>query len=101
MPKYLEDHINATGSHNFQVIAGRGKGKSTMIRRILELNNMTESMLPETGSSETTKSPTAYKFKSGIKTAPIFWGVYLHFLEKNIDAYLWDMPGLGGKKVSD
>jgi len=79
-----------------------------MVREILLLNNMTESSptdpkygrLPETGSSETTKSPTPYKFKSGIKYAPIVMGIYLKFWEKNIDAYLWDMPGLGGKKVS-
>ena len=101
MPKYLEDHINSTNSINFQVIAGRGKGKSTMVREILLLYNRAESSntetkyerLPETGSSETTKSPTPYILKSGIKT------VYLYFLENYIDVYVWDMPGLGGKNL--
>ena len=39
MPKYLEEHINSTNSINFQVIAGRGKGKSTMVREILQRYN--------------------------------------------------------------
>ena len=104
MPKYLADHINSTNSINFQVIAGRGKGKSTMVREILERYNRADSsnteakceMLPETGSFETTKSPTPYKLKSGIKI------VYPYFFEliriaKDIDVYVWDMPGLGGK----
>ena len=107
MPKYLQDHKKSTNSINFQVIAGRGKGKSTMVREILLLNNMAESSnaetkyerLPETGSSETTKWPTPYKFKSEMKT------VYLNFFSLNffqynryIDVYVWDMPGLGGKR---
>ena len=79
MPKYLNDHINSTKSLNFQVIGSRGKGKSTMVRHILELNNKADSPnsnLPKTGSSETTRKPTPYKLTNEI--------------------YLWDMPGLGG-----
>ena len=68
-----------------------------MVREILLLYNLASNTeakyerLPEIGSTETTKSPTPYKLKSGIKA------VYLTFFEKDIDLYLWDMPGLGGK----
>ena len=90
MPEYLGEHMeSAPGSINFQVIAGRGKGKSTMVRQLLEMNNCADSgnqNLPETGSSETTKNPTPYKFKNGIKN-------------QSPTVYLWDMPGLGGKKI--
>ena len=50
--------------------------------------------LPESGSSETTKIPTPYKFKT-MKT------VYFYFWDRNVDVYLWDMPGLGGKEALD
>lgn len=77
-PKFLSKHLNETDSLNFQVIGARGKGKSTVVRHILELNKVAESsgVLPETGSSETTLKPTKYKLTNQI--------------------YLWDMPGLGG-----
>ena len=49
---------------NFQVIGGRGKGKSTMIRNLLKTQNLDEYHdLPESGSSETTKKPSPYKIK--------------------------------------
>ena len=98
MPKYLADHKKSSpNSINFQVIAGRGKGKSTMVREILSRMGEYDSKykgLPESGSSETTKIPTPYKFKT-IKT------VYFFFWNRNNDVYLWDMPGLGGKKALD
>ena len=85
MPKYLEKHMTSTNkSLNFQVIGSRGKGKSTMVRHILELNNKADSPnsnLPKTGSSETTLKPTPYKLTNHI--------------------YLWDMPGLGGNATSN
>jgi len=89
MPKYLGKHIESfPDSINFQVIAGRGKGKSTMVRQLLEMNNSADSgnkNLPEVGSSETTIKPTPYKFKNGVKN-------------ESQTVYLWDMPGLGGKQ---
>ena len=104
MPKYLQDHKKSTNSINFQVIAGRGKGKSTMVREILLLNNLAElskteakyERLPETGSSETTKCPTPYKFKS-VKTVSLYF-FEIFRIEKYVAVYVWDMPGLGGKK---
>ena len=102
MPKYLEKHTKSiqsynTHSINFQVIAGRGKGKSTMVREILLLNNMTDpdstyESLPESGSSETTKIQTPYKIKTMEK-------VYCYFFKTYIHVFLWDMPGLGGTKT--
>ena len=87
MPKYLGKHIESfPDSINFQVIAGRGKGKSTMVRQLLEMNNCADSgneNLPEVGSSETTKEPTPYKLKKGVN-------------DLSPTVYLWDMPGLGG-----
>ena len=88
VPEYLKEHIESNpDSVNFQVIAGRGKGKSTMIRQLLEMNNYADSgigNLPEVGSSETTKRATPYKFKNGVKN-------------QSPTVYLWDMPGLGGQ----
>ena len=80
MPKYLKEHMQKFDSINFQVIGSRGKGKSTMVRHLLELENRADSAnasLPKTGSSETTREPTAYEYTKGV--------------------HLWDMPGLGGK----
>ena len=60
MPKYLRSHITKHDSINFQVIGGRGKGKSTMIRHLLELENKADDGnkdLPEAGSSDTTREP--------------------------------------------
>ena len=89
MPKYLGKHIESfPDSINFQVIAGRGKGKSTMVRQLLEMNNSADSgnkNLPEVGSNETTMKPTPYKFKNGVKN-------------ESPTVFLWDMPGLGGKQ---
>ena len=80
MPKYLEEHIKKFDSINIQVIGSRGKGKSTMVRHLLEIQNRADSAnasLPKSGSSETTLEATAYEYTKGV--------------------YLWDMPGLGGK----
>ena len=61
---------------SFKVIGGRGKGKSTMIKQLLNELNSELPDRPETGSSETTKIPSSYKIKEKL--------------------FLWDMPGLGG-----
>jgi len=58
--------------------------------------------LPETGSSETTKCPTPYKFKS-VKTVSLYFSnrkVQIFQIEKYVTVYVWDMPGLGGKKLN-
>ena len=83
MPEYLKEHMKKIDSINIQVIGSRGKGKSTMVRHLLELQNRADSAnasLPKTGSTETTREPTAYEYTKGV--------------------YLWDMPGLGGKVIS-
>ena len=70
---------------NFQVIAGRGKGKSTMIRHLLKTSDHTDIQdkdLPNIGSNETTREPTSYKLRNEVKKHTV---------------YLWDMPGLDGK----
>ena len=87
MPENLKKYIERKDIINFQVIAGRGKGKSTMVRQLLEMNNYADrgiGNLPEVGSSETTKRATPYKFKNGVKN-------------QSPTVYLWDMPGLGGQ----
>ena len=90
VPRFLKEHMESMpNSINFQVIAGRGKGKSTMVRQLLEMNNNADSgnvNLPETGSSETTLEPTSYKLKNGVENL-------------SPPVYLWDMPGLGGNDI--
>ena len=92
MPEYLTKHLaqsskllNAKFAANFQVIAGRGKGKSTMVRHLIEMSpfdDIRNQNLPEVGQNETTRSPTPYKLRN----------------EDNLNTiFLWDMPGLGGK----
>ena len=58
------------------MIAGRGKGKSTMVSHILDEMNVDSADRPATGSSETTMFQCPYKIKDQM--------------------FLWDMPGLGG-----
>ena len=59
-----------------KVIAGRGKGKSTMVKFILDELTAVNTDRPATGSSETTMIPSPYSIKEKM--------------------FLWDMPGLGG-----
>ena len=80
MPEYLKNHIKENNSINFQVIGAVGKGKSTMIKNLIEIQNSEAqddpiTNLPKIGSSETTLKPSPYKY-GGV--------------------FLWDMPGLGG-----
>ena len=66
MPEYLQKHMRENDSINFQVIGGIGKGKSTMIRHLLETENETDDgnkNLPETGSYDTIREPTPYNFR--------------------------------------
>ena len=61
------------------MIAGRGKGKSTMIRHILDKMNALTANRPATGYSETTIVQCPYELKRKF--------------------FLWDMPGLGGNSL--
>ena len=64
------------------MIAGRGKGKSTLVRHLLLTRNpKNKQELPKSGSSETTTEPKPYQLEEGV--------------------HLWDMPGLGGKLVKN
>ena len=58
------------------MIAGRGKGKSTMVRHILDKMNVKSPSRPSIGSTETTMIQCPYEIRK--------------------DFFLWDMPGLGG-----
>ena len=85
VPEYLFLHQRAYfHAKNFQVIGSRGKGKSTIIRKLLTMNpfNDQNQLLPEIGQSECTREPTPYKFRD----------------ETFFNLFLWDMPGLGGEK---
>ena len=64
---------------NDKVIAGRGKGKSTMISHILDKLEIDSADRPVTGSTETTIIQCPYKIKD--------------------EMFIWDMPGLGGKSL--
>ena len=69
-----------------------------MVRHILERNKNIDNAninYPEVGSFETTKSATPYRYRSGLKK------IFLYLYVKEIDVYIWDMPGLGGRFSSE
>ena len=87
-PDFLSNHqAENDANFNFQVIGACCKGKSTIIRQLLEMSPFEENRnqeLPDTGPWAITRKPTPYKFKIDDNLGTIF---------------LWDMPGLGGMLV--